>query len=92
MIQANMTSEQLEAYTLHLRIEEISQKIRINDVIPGDGDRYVCYNRLEAMSNQLTGLLRRHHSTTILVVVSILASFVIESALKTSATSSLRRP
>jgi splicing factor 1 len=41
MIQANMTSEQLEAYTLHLRIEEISQKLRINDVIPGDGDRYV---------------------------------------------------
>ncbi|KPI43395.1 Branchpoint-bridging protein [Cyphellophora attinorum] len=39
MIQANMTSEQLEAYTLHLRIEEISQKLRINDVIPGDGDR-----------------------------------------------------
>jgi splicing factor 1 len=41
MIQANMTSEQLEAYTLHLRIEEISQKLRINDVVPGEGDRYV---------------------------------------------------
>jgi splicing factor 1 len=41
MIQANMTSEQLEAYTLHLRIEEISQKLRINDVVPADGDRYV---------------------------------------------------
>lgn len=41
MIQANMTSEQLEAYTLHLRIEEISQKLRINDVVPSDGDRYV---------------------------------------------------
>jgi len=40
MIQANMTSEQLEAYTLHLRIEEISQKLRINDVVPADGDRY----------------------------------------------------
>ena len=39
MIQANMTSEQLEAYTLHLRIEEISQKLRINDVVPADGDR-----------------------------------------------------
>ncbi|KAF8466987.1 hypothetical protein BDZ91DRAFT_793968 [Kalaharituber pfeilii] len=38
-IYANMTSEQLEAYTLHLRIEEISQKIRINDVVPADGDR-----------------------------------------------------
>ena len=38
-IMSNMTSEQLEAYTLHLRIEEISQKLRINDVVPGDGDR-----------------------------------------------------
>lgn len=40
-IVANMTSEQLEAYTLHLRIEEISQKLRIDDVVPADGDRYV---------------------------------------------------
>ncbi|KAJ5692802.1 Branchpoint-bridging protein [Penicillium macrosclerotiorum] len=39
MIMANFTSEQLEAYTLHLRVEEISQKLRINDVVPADGDR-----------------------------------------------------
>ena len=38
-ILADMTSEQIEAYTLHLRIEEISQKLRINDVVPADGDR-----------------------------------------------------
>lgn len=38
-ITANMTTEQLDAYTLHLRIEEISQKLRINDVVPADGDR-----------------------------------------------------
>lgn len=38
-ITAHMTAEQLEAYTLHLRIEEISQKLRINDVVPADGDR-----------------------------------------------------
>ena len=38
-ILSSMTSEQLEAYTLHLRIEEISQKLRINDVVPADGDR-----------------------------------------------------
>ncbi|KAH8595602.1 hypothetical protein B0O99DRAFT_543618 [Bisporella sp. PMI_857] len=38
-IMANMTSEQLEAYTLHLRIEEISQKLRIDDVVPADGHR-----------------------------------------------------
>lgn len=41
LIMANMTNEQLEAYTLHLRIEEISQKLRINDVVPADGDRLV---------------------------------------------------
>lgn len=40
LIMANMTSEQLEAYTLHLRIEEISQKLKIDDVVPADGDRY----------------------------------------------------
>lgn len=38
-IMSNMTSEQLEAYTLYLRIEEISQKLRIDDVVPADGDR-----------------------------------------------------
>jgi splicing factor 1 len=38
-ISAHMTQEQLEAYTLHLRIEEISQKLRINDVVPAEGDR-----------------------------------------------------
>lgn len=50
-ITANMTGEQLEAYTLHLRITEISQKLRIDDVVPADGDRYapsspVCLNPL----------------------------------------------
>lgn len=44
MIKANMTTEQLEAYTLHLRIQEISEKLRINDVVPADGDRYVPEN------------------------------------------------
>ncbi|KAJ9620541.1 Branchpoint-bridging protein [Taxawa tesnikishii (nom. ined.)] len=38
-VLGNMTSEQLDAYTLHLRIEEISQKLRINDVVPAEGDR-----------------------------------------------------
>lgn len=44
MIKANMTNEQLEAYTLHLRIQEISEKLRINDVVPADGDRYVSHS------------------------------------------------
>jgi splicing factor 1 len=39
-ITADMTTEQLDVYTLNLRIEEISQKLRINDVVPADGDRY----------------------------------------------------
>lgn len=38
-VMANMTAEQLEAYTLHLRIEEITQKLKIDDVVPADGDR-----------------------------------------------------
>lgn len=38
-IKAPMTAEQLDAYVTHLRIEEISQKLRINDVVPADGDR-----------------------------------------------------
>lgn len=43
-IVADMTSEQLEAYTLHLRIEEITQKLKIDDVVPADGDRYVFFS------------------------------------------------
>jgi splicing factor 1 len=35
-IVSDMTSEQLEAYTLHLRIEEITQKLKIDDVVPGE--------------------------------------------------------
>lgn len=31
-----LTSEQIEAYTTHLRIEEITQKIKINDLVPPD--------------------------------------------------------
>ena len=38
-ITAPMTTEQLDAYVIHLRVEEISQKLRINDVLPADGDR-----------------------------------------------------
>ena len=45
MIKANMTTEQLEAYTLHLRIQEISEKLRINDVVPADGDRYAPFQQ-----------------------------------------------
>jgi splicing factor 1 len=43
-IYSAMTTEQLDAYTLHLRIEEITQKLKINDVVPPEGDRYVCYS------------------------------------------------
>ena len=54
MIKANMTTEQLEAYTLHLRIQEISEKLRINDVVPADGDRYVLqYQSLPTPSKSL---------------------------------------
>jgi splicing factor 1 len=46
-IYSAMTTEQLDAYTLHLRIEEITQKLKINDVVPADGDRYVFQILLE---------------------------------------------
>lgn len=57
-IMANMTSEQLEAYTLHLRIEEISQKLRIDDVVPADGDRYVPppFSKLECANTKQISL------------------------------------
>ncbi|KAG4300839.1 hypothetical protein PCK1_002916 [Pneumocystis canis] len=38
-ITSNMTNEQLEAYALHMRLEEIGQKLRIGDVVPRDGER-----------------------------------------------------
>ncbi|KAF2738724.1 hypothetical protein EJ04DRAFT_541139 [Polyplosphaeria fusca] len=38
-IEAAMTPEQIDAYVLHLRIEEITQKLKINDVVPSDRDR-----------------------------------------------------
>lgn len=91
MIQANMTSEQLEAYTLHLRIEEISQKLRINDVVPADGDRY-CLPPDKGVS-QLTIPDRPHHprNMTTSVVVSIPGNIDTESDSKMNDTSSWRR-
>lgn len=52
-ITAPMTTEQLEAYTLHLRIEEITQKLKINDVVPADGDRYVSFPNTAGLAQLL---------------------------------------
>ena len=38
-ITAPMTSEQIEVYALHVRIEEITQKLRIDEVAPADRER-----------------------------------------------------
>jgi splicing factor 1 len=38
-IMAIMTPEQVEAYALQLRIEEITQKMKINDVVPAGRER-----------------------------------------------------
>ena len=96
MIKANMTTEQLEAYTLHLRIQEISEKLRINDVVPADGDRYVIprlqLGRLLLILSLFTGPHPLRLSMTTLVVVSTLASTVTASASKTSVTSRSKRP
>lgn len=89
-ITGNMTSEQLEAYTLHLRIEEISQKLRIDDVVPADGDRSVAIDPSTLPKLILTHILDRHpqrHSTTILVAVSTLASTDTERSWRMNATS-----
>lgn len=67
-----MTSEQLEAYTLHLRIEEISQKLRIDDVVPADGDRSVEIDPPTLPKLTLTHIPDRHlqrHNTTTSVAV-----------------------
>jgi len=89
-IVANMTSEQLEAYTLHLRIEEITQKLKINDVVPADGDRYVPPPSPRAFrsSDTLgTDRLRLPLNTTTRAVVSTPESTAIASASKRSVTS-----
>ncbi len=94
-IVANMTSEQLEAYTLHLRIEEITQKLKIDDVVPADGDRFVPPYRpcLDGRNPLILSLdpLRQLRSTTTTVVVSTPENTVTASASKMSATSSSRR-
>ena len=81
-----MTSEQLEAYTLHLRIEEISQKLRINDVVPNEGDRYVL---CPSLLTQLTvpDRLLLHLSMTTSVVVSIQENSAIANVSKMNDTS-----
>jgi splicing factor 1 len=87
-IYAKMTTEQLDAYTLHLRIEEITQKLKINDVVPGDGDRYVAPLHVTFFIMILTYLdrLPRLRNTTTTDAVSTRASFVTASVSRTSAT------
>ena len=41
IVKSTMSSEQLEAYCTHLRILEITQKLKINDVVPAERMRYV---------------------------------------------------
>jgi splicing factor 1 len=84
-IMANMTSEQLEAYTLHLRIEEISQKLRIDDVVPADGDRCLFLPNLRnhKTNNSLDPHLLLLNTIT-LVAVSTLENTDTESVSKMS--------
>lgn len=89
-ITSAMTSEQLEAYTLHLRIEEISQKLRIDDVVPADGDR--CAYSRPALTFLTANILLLDHprllpSTTTMAVVSTLANTVTANASRTNDTS-----
>lgn len=82
-IKANMTTEQLEAYILHLRIQEISEKLRINDVVPADGDRYVADPQPPLTTSSLPDLLGLHPlrlNMTTSVVVLIPVNTVTASA------------
>lgn len=84
-IFATMTSEQLEAYALHLRIEEISQKLRISDVVPADGDRYGIPRLMLSWPNskfQFAVRRRLRPNTTTSVVVSTPEITVTASALR----------
>jgi hypothetical protein len=93
-ITAPMTAEQLDAYVTHLRIEEISQKLRINDVVPADGDRYVIPLPIELHANTNRTLAAHplpHPSTTTSENVSTLANTATERSWKMSVTSRLRR-
>lgn len=91
-IVANMTSEQLEAYTLHLRIEEITQKLKIDDVVPADGDRYAPPPRPPPFACRSSDTLATDHlrlplSTTTTAVVSTRERPATASASRRSATS-----
>ncbi len=91
-IYSAMTTEQLDAYTLHLRIEEITQKLKINDVVPADGDRYGAYIHWMATSMLIVAGLRLLRLSTITsVAVSTHASSVTASVSRTSVISSLRK-
>lgn len=93
MIKANMTNEQLEAYTLHLRIQEISEKLRINDVVPADGDRYdlILNSWFLILTTVHLDLLPHRHNMTILVNASTLVNTATANVLKMSATNRLKR-
>lgn len=40
-IEGAMTAEQQDAYVTHLRIEEITQNLRIGNIVPRESDRFV---------------------------------------------------
>ena len=40
---AGVSQTQLDNYAIHLRLEEINRKLRLNDFIPPERERYVCF-------------------------------------------------
>jgi len=38
-----VSQAQLDNYAIHLRLEEINRKLRLNDFIPPERERYVCF-------------------------------------------------
>lgn len=43
---AGVSQAQLDNYAIHLRLEEINRKLRLNDFIPPERERYVIFTLL----------------------------------------------
>ncbi|KAI0517560.1 hypothetical protein F5B22DRAFT_109755 [Xylaria bambusicola] len=61
-ITVAMTSEQIEAYILHVRIEEITQKLLNDDIIPANQDRRSLSpdSRYDAVGRRINTRHQRH--------------------------------
>lgn len=62
LVTGPMTAEQLEAYAVHYRIQEITKKLQINDILPPEDDRYVLGVRSTCLARCTNRILSRSPS------------------------------